>query len=73
MKNKFLSVAAVKRLFKKLGGKSAGKKACLELQNKIESYAVLIGKLAIKNALYEGRTSVKDKDIKEAIRELEEK
>lgn len=70
-KNKFLSVASIKRLFKKLGGKSVSKEAVLELEKYILKNAEIIGKIAIKNALYEGRKSVKAKDIKEAIKEIE--
>lgn len=72
MKNRLLSTVAVKKLFKKSGCKRISRKAYLELQKNIEEYARVIGKLAVKNALYEGRKTVRENDIKEAIKEIEE-
>lgn len=70
MQNKFLSTASIKRLFKKLGGKSISRKACLDFQKHMYQNAEIIGKIAIKNALYEGRKSVKERDINEAISDI---
>ena len=72
MKNKFLSIASVKRLFKKLGGKSISREAYLELQKYLLEHAEIIGRIAIKNAEYEGRTSIKERDIKEALKDIKE-
>ena len=71
MKNRILSFVAIKRLFKKLGGK-IGFAGFLELQKNIEENLIEIGKLAIKNASYEGRRVVKEEDIKEALKEIKE-
>ena len=70
MKDKFLSLAAIKRIFKKFKGK-IGLKGGLEFQKNIKDYAELVAKVAVKNALYEGRGIAKENDIKEAIKELE--
>lgn len=72
MRNKFLSTSAIKRILKKIDNVRVSNGACLELKKYLEFQAIIIGKIAIKNALYEGRKSVKDRDIKEAIKEIEE-
>jgi len=69
--DKFLSLATVKKIFKKFGGR-IGLNGYLELQKNTKNYAELVAKLAVKNALYEGRRIVKDSNIKEALEELKE-
>ena len=69
MKQKFLSVAEIKRVFKRFKGR-INLKGCLEFQKNVKDYAELIAKIAVKNTLYEGRRLVKDKDIKEAMGEI---
>ena len=67
---KFLSLAAAKRLFRRLNGR-IGLNGYLEFEKVVENYAKSIAKLAIKNAIYEGRKSVKGKDAREALKEIE--
>lgn len=69
---KFLSNLSVKRIIKVAGGERVSVGACLELEKTLVEHALLIGKLAIENAKCEGRKSIKDKDIKEAVKEIKE-
>lgn len=72
MKKRLLSLSAIKKILRKAGSERISRKACLELQKNVEEYAIIIGKLAVRNALYEGRKSIKDRDIKEALKEIRE-
>ena len=70
MEKKILSLATARRLFRKLRG-GIGLNGYSEFEKTLESYAEIVAKLAIKNASYEGRKVVKNKDVKEALKELE--
>jgi len=56
-----------KRILKKMGAKRISKSAQIELAKSIEEYSFKLAKLAIKNAEYLGRSTVKKEDVKKDI------
>lgn len=65
---KGISLAAMERLLKRAGAQRVSEKAKEELKEALESYAREVGENAIKYAKHAGRKTVKDEDIKLAVR-----
>lgn len=63
--SKIFSVRAMERIFKSAGAKVVSQKAALRMRKLIEDYAEVIARRAVKNALYEGRKTVKSEDLEE--------
>ncbi len=60
-----------KRVLKNAGAKRISKDAQKELIKKLSEVSKQISILAIKNAEYKGRKTIKKQDIKKAIEEIE--
>ena len=60
---KVLSLMSMKKLFKLAGAKSVGLDAAIEMRKQVEDYAGKIGRKAVRNALLDGRKTIKKEDV----------
>lgn len=67
--NKILPVAAMAKLLKKGGAARVGDDACEALREHLEEHAVKVGGRAWTFAQHSGRKTVKDADVKLAVKE----
>ena len=58
------SDASIRKILKKAGASRVSKNAIKKLKRIVEGYALITARKAVKNAEYNGRKSVKAKDIK---------
>ena len=69
MEKKILPLAAMEKLLKKAGGVRVSDPAKVALQEHLEDYALNLGEKANKFAKHSGRKTIKDVDIKLAVKE----
>ena len=60
-----ISKNSAKKILKKAGAKRSSKSAEIKLAKLIEEYGLKKAHLAVKNAQYFGRKTIKEEDIKE--------
>jgi len=66
--NKILPAAAMAKLLKKAGAGRVGDDAAEALREHLEEYAVKVGEKAWRYAQHSGRKTVKDADVKLAVK-----
>lgn len=68
MEKKILPLAAMEKLLKKAGGARVSDPAKVALQEHLEEYALNIGEKANQLSKHSGRKTIKDVDIKLAVK-----
>ena len=63
MKKKLISIRAIERILRLEGAKRVSKEVVVLVSEKTEEYAKGIARRAVKNALLDGRKTVKKEDV----------